>query len=293
MKRLALLMVAVLTLVAPAYAQLQFSSLDFPGASLTTARGINNRGDIVGAYRIVPPRHAYLRRGGQFMPLAPNSVLGTDLSEARKTNNLGDVVGSYVDSNGNSHGFLLRNGLVMTLDFPNANDTFAWGVNDLGTVVGFWDVVDANGNLLANHGFVWNNGVFAQVDFPGAVDTIVFGINNAGDLVGNWDSGLNSVNSHGFVCSKGQCFSFDVPFAGATVTQADDISANGYIVGTWGDASGALHGFLAVGSNFTSFDFPQATATLAWGINAAGQIVGNYFSSDGAEHGFLATPKQM
>ncbi len=140
-----------------------------------------------------------------------------------------------------------------------------------------------------NTGFTWKAGAFTQFDFPGAVDTGVFGINARGDLVGGWDSGLNSTE-HGFACSEGQCFSFDVLFAGATLTQADDINANGQIVGAYADAGGALHRFLAVGANFTSLDFPAATNTLAWGINSAGQIVGNHFAADGVRHGFLAQP---
>lgn len=291
MKRVALLVFALLILAVSAYAQFQFTSIDYPGGTLTTARSINNRGEIVGAYRIVPPRHALLIRFGQFIPLAPATILVANGSEAHKINNRGDVVGSFFGNDGVSHGFLFRKGVVTTLDFPGANDTFAWGINDLGTIVGFWDLVDANGNLVANHGFTWKNGAFTQFDFPGSVDTAVFGINDRGDMVGGWDTGVTSPNEHGFVCSKGQCFSFDVPFEGATITQADDISANGYVVGAYADGNGVLHGFRAVGSNFTSLDFPGATLTIAWGINAAGQIVGNYFGADGSEHGFLAAPK--
>lgn len=293
MKRHTLLVFALLALAASAYGQFQFTSIDYPGANLTTTRGINNRGDIVGAYRVVPPRHALLIRAGQFIPLAPNTILGVDVSEARKINNRGDVVGDFAGpfDGFRQHGFLLRNGVVTTLDFPGASDTYVWGINDLGTLVGFWDLLDANGNVLANHGFKWNNGVFTQFDFPGSADTVIFGINDRGDMVGAWDTNVNSTNSHGFVCSRGHCFSFDVPFAGATGTQGDDISANGCIVGTYIDGNGGLHGFQAVGSNFTSLDFPGATTTLLWGINATGQIVGNYFTADGLEHGFLATPK--
>ena len=68
-----------------------------------------------------------------------------------------------------------------------------------------------------------------------------------------------------------------MPFAGATVTQGNDINASGSIVGTWVDASGGIHGFLAVGANFSSIDYPGAAFTSAWGINSAGQIVGNHF----------------
>jgi uncharacterized membrane protein len=275
--------------VASASAQFTFTSIDFPGGTLTTARGINNQGEIVGAYRIVPPRHALLVKGGQYIPLAPTTFLATHFSEAFKSNDRGDVVGDFIGDDGFTHGFLLsKKGVVTTLDFPGASDTAAYGINESGTVVGQWDLLDAFGNILIVHGFTWSNGTFAQFDFPGAGDTYLFGINASGDLVGGWDPAITSPLEHGFACSKGQCFSFDFP--GAPATQADEINALGHIAGTYLDTGGAQHAFLAVGANFTSFDFPGAVATAAWGINSADQIVGVYFNADNVRHGFLAQP---
>ena len=78
---------------------------------------------------------------------------------------------------------------------------------------------------------------------------------------------------------------------GATLTQGNDINASGSIVGTWVDASGGIHGFLAVGANFSSIDYPGAAITSAWGINSAGQIVGNHFDTvNSTSRGYLAQP---
>ena len=291
MKKFLLVAVALLVSATSVPAQFTFSSLDFPGSTLTTGRGINNHGEIVGAYRLEPPRHAYLFKGGQFAPLAPSTVLGTNFSEAYKNNDRGDVVGWYQDDIGAAHGFLLRKGVVTTLDFPTASDTQAFGVNESGTVVGAWDIVDSDGNLLALHGFIWKDGNFSQVDFPGAAATILFGINARGDIVGEWDTDIFETTFHGFVLTKGQFTTIDVPFAGATSTQANDISAKGSIVGTWIDSDGVTpHGFLAEGAKFTSIDYPGSVGTTAWGVNSAGQMVGNWFDSDGNTHGWVATP---
>jgi len=293
MKRLLLLGSLLLLGVArPTHAQYSFTSLDFPGGTLTTARGINNQGEIVGAYRITPPRHALLIRSGNYIPLAPTSVLGTHFSEAWKTNDSGDVVGDFIGDDGFTHGFLLNSGGLTTLDFPGASDTIAFGINELGTVVGLWDILDSDGNLIAEHGFIWKNGVFSEVDFPGAADTSVMGINAAGDLVGSWDSGLTSPIAHGYVFSNGKFASFDVPIAGATVTQPDDINALGHVVGLYSDVNGILHGFLIAGASFATIDFPGSVQTTVWGINSAGQIVGDYFliSPSAPSHGFLANP---
>ncbi len=289
MKRIVLLPF-VLVFVIPVFAQFTFTSIDYPGGTLTTARSINNQGEIVGSYRVTPPRHALLVRNGKFIPLAKKSVLATNYSEAFKINGHGDVVGDYVGNDGFTHGFLLHKGVVTTLDFPGAGDTHAHGVNNSGTVVGYWDVLDSTGAVIAFHGFIWKNGSFSQVDFPGSADTFIQGINTGGDLVGVWDAGVNSPIGHGFVCSKGHCSSFDIPVAGATLTQGDDINAHGQIAGAWIDAAGAIHGFLKNGNSFTALDFPGAMSTLAWGINSAGLIVGDYQNADGSLHGFLAQP---
>ncbi len=100
MKRFSPFAFTLLAFVASAYAQFTFTSIDFPGGTLTTARGINNHGEIVGAYRVVPPRHALLIKAGQFIPLAPTTVLGTNYSEAFKSNDRGSVVGQFI---GDSH----------------------------------------------------------------------------------------------------------------------------------------------------------------------------------------------
>jgi uncharacterized membrane protein len=61
-------------------------------------------------------------------------------------------------------------------------------------------------------------------------------------------------------------------------------------VGTWIDADGVTHSFLAQGAKFTNIDYPSAAGTTAWGINSAGQMVGKRFDNDGNVYGWLAQP---
>jgi probable HAF family extracellular repeat protein len=289
MKRVFLFVLLVMGTVVPVYAQFTFSSIDFPGGTLTTTRGIDNHGTIVGSYRTTPPRHALLITDGNFIPLEPGSVLATHLSEAYRSNDRGDVVGYFIGDDGFSHGFLLSGGVLTTLDFPGASRTFALGINESGTVVGEWYLLDSGGNLLAYHGYTFKDGTFSQVDVPGAADTAVTGINARGDMVGIWDSGVTSPFGHAFVLSKNEFISFDFP--GATLTQANGINASGQIVGTYLEAGGAQHAFLADGATFTTIDFPGAARSAAWGINSAGQIVGNYtITVSGDPHGYFAQP---
>jgi probable HAF family extracellular repeat protein len=285
----------VLIAATVAFAQLTLTSLDYPTGNLTTARGINNSGDIVGAYRLPGggARHAMIISNGVFSPLLPDSILGSTYSEAFKINDRGDVVGQYLDEDGLSHGFLVtKHGTLTLLDFPGFTQSRATGINNSGTVVGWGDILDADGNLLAYHGFTWKDGVFTQIDFATGGDTAVTGINERGDLVGAYDTGVTDPIGHGFVIAGKQRISFDVPVSGVLVSQFNDISAKGEIVGTFVEADGVTqHAFLLVGSQFTQIDFPGAQLiTTAWGINSAGQIVGNYQVTGPPPHGFLAQP---
>jgi len=287
MKRSILLLALVcVTAASSASAQFRFASLDYPGGTKTFARGINDHGTIVGAYRINPPRHALVIRHGKYIPLAAHSVLGgLNFSEAFRINNHGDVVGDYDD--GVTHGFLLHKGVLTTLDFPGADLTLALGINDSGVVVGEWDILDPQGNTIAYHGFLWKDGAFSDVEFPGSADTSILSINPKGEYVGLWDTDINAPTGHGFVYANGQFTSLDVP--GATLTQANDINQNGEIVGLSIDASGAVHGFLKTWDSLLAIDYPGAAFTEAWGINTAGEVVGVHSHTvDSAPLGFIA-----
>jgi len=276
----------IVAFLTPTDAQFTFTSLQFPGADITAAFGINNHGQIVGAYRITPPRHALLINKGQFTPLDPSSALGAAFSQARNINDRGDVVGTYIDGQGNLHMFLLSQDVLTNIDFPGGTGTFqlSGGINDSGTIVG--DFFDSAGAL---HGFVLRAGVFTQIDVPGAVDTQPLGINARGDIVGDWDTNINTTG-HGFVLTKfGQFISFDEPSAAPESTAATGINDKGEIVGVYSDPAGVGHCFLAVDSNFTTIDFPGADTTACWGINNKDEIVGNYTAGTLAA-GFLATP---
>jgi uncharacterized membrane protein len=265
-----------------------FTSIDCPGAERTRTNGINNKGEIVGGCKYPGDvMHAVLIRKGRFIPLAPTTVLGTSVSVAYKMSDRGDIVGIFTGDDGFYHGFLLRHGVLTTIDFPGANETWATGLNDSGTVAGWWNLYDSYGNITYQHGFTWKDGTFTDVAFPGADVTGVAGINARGDFVGGWSLSIDAPTGSGFISSKGKFTSFDVPVVPVGSTQADDINDWGKTVGQYQYYLGA-HGFLKVGDDFTFIDYPDAVQTTVWGINAAGQMVGNWVDTSGTSHGWLA-----
>ena len=292
MKKLGLLIAVLLVPVTSAYAQFKFTNIDCPGAVRTSTIGINNHGDIVGHYRLPGGvLHAMMIRKGKCIPLAPTTILGTNQSFGLKINDRGDVVGMFADG-GHLHGYLLSKGVLTILDFPGASDTGAWGLNNFGAVVGYWDIVDADGNIIITHGFIWNNGNFKEVDLPGAGNTFIVGINDFGDLVGLWGQDPTGNTGSAFFWPKGRgpFTTFDAPFPGVTLTQANNINDFRAIVGMYVDASGLSHSLLRAGTAMIYFDYPGAVQTSAWGINSMFQIVGGWGDSSGGLHGYLAQP---
>lgn len=148
-----------------------------------------------------------------------------------------------------------------------ATQTYFTTIRDDGDAVGAYD--DAAGHF---HGLIRDGatGAMRTYDVPGAVSTYVLGINAAGALSGTYVDAAG--HQHGFVRRRGGVRTIDVP--GAVPTQATSefgaglgtavaaIADNGTVVGGWGDAAGASHGFMLTRSGRrTDLDAPGALQT--------------------------------
>ena len=67
------------------------TTIDVPGASFTSAQGINAAGDIVGNYSSAGVFHGYLLSGGEFASI---DFPGASSTFARQINPRGDIVGA-------------------------------------------------------------------------------------------------------------------------------------------------------------------------------------------------------
>ena len=165
--------------------------------------------------------------------------------------------------------------------FPGTTGTFAFGINDLGWIVGNYSTP---GN---SHGFVLKNGKYTSFDVQGATYTQPYAINIWGDIVGRWADSAGLI-THGFILSNGRYTTIDVPMPGVYFTYPEAINALGDVVGWYMAADNVPHGFLWERHRFSTIDYPAAgvTETIASGINDLGQIVGIYNTSDGT-HSFI------
>ncbi len=184
-------------------------------------------------------------------------------------------------------------GTFDTIDFPAANFTRAFGVNNCGEIAGdFEDAANSPHGFLVHPPYTPGDFTIIDVDFPGAAATRAGGINDSGDIVGTFFVPPD-FRFRGFLRSQG-VFT-QILFPGARNTTPSGINNAGQIVGGFNTDAGTSHGFLAgppyTPGDFTRIDvpFPGANVTGASGINDAGQIVGSFSDPDGF-HGFLARP---
>jgi probable HAF family extracellular repeat protein len=188
---------------------------------------------------------------------------------------------------GGEYGFLYSGGTFTTLEVPGSFSTAAYGINDMGQIVGgFSRAEEHSGELgLPSHAFLFTGGTFTTLDVPGSVSRTAYGINGTGQIVGSFSS--SGLNLHGFFLTDEKFTTLDVP--GGLRTQAFGINDAGHIVGSFELPLGTGgNGYLFREGAFMTLPIPAGSAfAQAFGINDTGQIVGNYFDSMGRLEGFV------
>jgi hypothetical protein len=273
-----------------AQATTSFQQVDFPGAISTFLYGINNAGDLVGAYvsddgNDNESTHGFLLRNGVFTTI--------DYPESRLTvaagiNNHGVITGQYNDSDGFGHGFVY-NGDFTTKDIAgDGYQTFPTAIDDAGDLVGF--CTDSEFNF---HGCVAFDGPFNLFDYPDATASLALGVDFRGfKIAGAYGTSNGHSFEHGFLYEDG--FS-TLDFPGASTTLAFGINDhdNDLTVGTYtlGDSKAGNinlnNGFGYTSGNFTTRNIPGALQTNPVNLNDSNQVVGWYVDGNNRTHGFV------
>jgi uncharacterized membrane protein len=140
-----------------------FTTIDFPGALGTVARGINSQGDIVGFHIDT----AGLAGGGDRGFLLQQGVF-TDMNYPghmntmpARINDAGQIVGCYHDTDtmGTMHGIMFSDGNFSERSTPGSMNT---GVTPDGDVLAGLLVTDT----IPGHGYLASKGALAPFDFP-------------------------------------------------------------------------------------------------------------------------------
>jgi YVTN family beta-propeller protein len=269
----------------------QFVTIDVPNATTTMVLGINNAGQMVGAYVDTSnATHGFSLISGVTTPI---DFPGATFTEATDINDGGLIIGDYIDAQGEGHGFVLNNGVFTSLSDPGFSTTYLSALSDTGQIVGV-----ATGANSVQNGFEFYNGTFTTLDFPGANFTELLGIPfQNGAVVGAYSTSFPTGPLQGLTYYNGQFATFNVN--GAVNTVLYGISDGGQVVGTY-SAPGVAHAFLTSCTlqsgaevcsqmNVVKADFPDATITEPSNLNDSGQVVGAYVDTNNVTHGYLMT----
>ena len=280
---IAVCLCALSTTVAGAGQVLVFSTIDFPGAVLTNAQGINALGELVGSYTDTDGKtHGFLRSGEQYRSI---DFPAARLTQLRGINPTGDLVCTYqspTESGGvPSHGFLMtRRGGFFQVDYPGHQNTIAQRILADGTILGCYHDTDTMGTM---HGLVVSRHGF---DAMAESTTMNNGATPDGKLIVGLFTDMMDNRGKGYILDRGKFSPLEAP--GASFTAAWDVNPSGVIVGVFTDGAGAVHGFRYDGQTFGRVDVPGARATRVFAINAQGDMAGAFVDAAGRTHGFMA-----
>ena len=244
----------------PTYTIIDLGTL---GGSTARARGINEKGQVVGvADTANGRRHGFLWENGQMTDLS--TFVPTALGEALGINNNGGIVG------GSSAPWLLQDGVLTILGHltGTSGNSTATAINDNGQVVGFSRI-----SITGQHAFLWENGVMTDLHadiLPGEGGD-ARDINSEGVIVGSDGIGADghAYLLDGDVLSK-------LGTLGGNVSVALGVNDHGHVVGTSNRTPGPpFHAFLWVNGEMTDLaalgGFNGGSRAIA--INNRGEVV--------------------
>ena len=212
------------------FSENHFTKIDFRNALWTEAWGINDTGEIVGAYQDSPSgsTHGFLKSKEAFLSI---DYPGARITKAVGLNNRGQIIGFYDEVKS----FLLVEGIFSTIAVPGADLTIAQGINDSGEIVGFQQV----GNTTDL--FLFSQDNFKRPSLPSYVkESSAYGIDNHGRIIGVYIDLMGL--GRGFLLSGHYFVSLYLPstMAGVSVFGINDLGA---MVGI-GCEQGRCHGLI-------------------------------------------------
>lgn len=248
-------------------------------------------------------------------------AVGGSSSVAFRINDSGTAVGWGQSLTGDQSAFVSGSGGSMQslAGLPGATDTYAYGINSSGTMVGtsyvsgevhgeIWSgakstdlgpgifatgindpgvVVGGNG-----HAFLLVNGTYQDLGtLPGGSWSAAYGINNAGTVVGYADIGNGMFRGFIWTPAGGRV---ELGTFGGRNSYATGVNSSGEVVGHASLSSGYEHAFLHADSTMIDLGTLGGGSSYAYGINDSGTVVGySWLASGDNPHAFVYLKGEM
>jgi probable HAF family extracellular repeat protein len=184
--------------------------------------------------------------------------------------------------------FLYSNGTLTNLGTLGGLNSYAYGINDAGQVVGAADTTGPD----SLHAFLYSGGTMQNLGTLGGNEanpepSTAWAINNQGVVVGQAITADGPY--HAFMYSSGSMIDLGTLATNPNtraMSRALGINDMGQVVGDAEiDTNGTSYAFVYSGGTMTSLGIPNSSAV---GINHSGQIIGyTYSNADNLDHGFL------
>jgi probable HAF family extracellular repeat protein len=255
------------------------NAVTFPGALNTSVQSVNSAGDLAGFWSGtggVSGEHAFVEHGGVFTNIP---IADAIQSFALAINDKDVVLGGFTSNADISQSFAYdaTTGNVTLLEDGNGG-TFASDINDDGTIVGAFDVIDNLGHP-ATHGFIYSNGTFTTFDVAGATATEIAAINNNGDFAGNFVDSTG--HQLGFLSHAGQVATFDMSIV-------RDLNNNDVVVGSsLGSGRALVYGGALTNNQVLDITPNTASGGTLFSINSNNVVAG------GADIGSASAPQEQ
>ncbi|HEY1401296.1 MAG TPA: hypothetical protein VF953_06885 [Terriglobales bacterium] len=260
-----------------------FTTFSAPaGYSLAQVNGVSDDGTVVGQLEDKNSGSfvAFSRSAaGKFTLFAPPNSTFTWFN---RRNLVGVNVGSYLDTarTPHVHGLSQSGANYVEVNYPNATDTWLYGINGAGSVVGNF----SKGTAIK--GFKLDSGKYTVIRYPNALVTTPQAVNDSGLVVGSYFAGTLY---HGFSWKTGSYKTIDYPNArfGTVLT---DVNSAGVIVGNHLSADHAF-GFIYQNNTMANIVYAGAKNATAGGINKNGLISGQIYFTQTNTLGYTAVCK--